>query len=501
MTFIQFFSQFRQIPVGQTPNFECLISLINTLANIARSMSSTRNTENFMQTAILLITQSFLNMSQSELRTVSTDILDVALTAFDTMNFDFYGYNQLAGQQVEKFRLDLGLLYLNCPFLNRRLFGLKLINDLLKRAMNQKACPSSIYKVVTENKANNAVVSNASVTPVIGPALPPSTPTVVYSYQYFPITHDYTLRVICEVLLAQNLLATLYEGNDIHESIVARSSQILISFANENLLADDQLERLLKIGLSSQVDLLKVIPEIIPHLSSVKNRFILEFLRRSIVASSGQVNAAQAGERFSLTEAVVAIVCTIAAKTRDILMLNYRSGASRSIPDPMLEQGTFEHEIFIVHDESLKLLLDWAKTDSTHLELITDKIESILEYGIPLTEANERKHFPFHRQYLRFQSILKLSLQWLQPKDENGHNDYHDGCSYNYILPACKILQGLLYAIPANFSADSAWNFELDEIGEEIEEISVEQRIAIEILGFKPVRDEFTKFLVEREQI
>lgn len=95
-----------------------------------------------------------------------------------------------AGQLVEPVKLHTAIRHISSPFLNRRLGGLKILSDLVRRAVNATEFP-------TGWRITRTVESNGDVSA---------------SYSVVPILYAFTPSMIAAQLAELSVMATLFEG-------------------------------------------------------------------------------------------------------------------------------------------------------------------------------------------------------------------------------------------------------------------------------------------------
>jgi hypothetical protein len=536
------------------PSLDYIISCITTVSSVAKFL--TPALENYLIQFLNLSMQIFLNLTTSEIRTTATEVVENGLNGIETIIYELYGYTFLSGEKNEPFRLNMGLTYLCSPFLNRRLFGLKVVNELFKRSFSAHLYSSGISKTIIHDKSasssSSATSTNAGSAPMYGPQLPPSygtamnvnsptsiantgtsttttttttttTGSVFYSYSYIPVNYFMTTLHICETLLSKDIFDVLYYNvNDIHESIISRSGTILIAFANENLLTREILQKLFAAGIANdnQTDILKLFLEFIPHLPLDRMNDIVQIISSLF---SVDENTANEAKDDVLSEPIVDIINTVALKTRNLLLNpENKSSTSTNIEylqhDDMFEDGTYDNKALKIHESCLFLLFQWTNESNrcfqNHissnlpiLQYIIDKLEGLMETGFTASSVLDKNfRFPFHRHFLRTEKLLEKMIALMKEKQMVFYSSIKLLCAYAFSWPSQEP-KGISY-LEDNQSSEPAVKEEGNDIPMEIDNEELKEEFAQkksenwkDYIPFRPNRFGFASYMLEKYQI
>jgi hypothetical protein len=86
-------------------------------------------------------------MNSKELRETPVETVDAALLAIEALALACMGVHPSTGAIVESLLYDTAVKYLTCQYLIRRLNGLKMLHDLLKRAQRDALNPSGFETI------------------------------------------------------------------------------------------------------------------------------------------------------------------------------------------------------------------------------------------------------------------------------------------------------------------------------------------------------------------
>lgn len=335
-----------------------------------------------------------LGMNSTDLRNTSCEAVDYTLSLLELFILDSVGCSPQTGDLVESIRLNLAIRYFSSPYLNRRLGGLKMICDLLKRTTNAVQYPDGIWRGTGD------------------------LPLMMVMAR----TYSLSTSKVCTELLNADVFRQLYEDSSIHESLVARSTPILQALAEENQLDETLLGILLKSSLVKGSSVPKILAEVVTSLGAQKMRAVLLFIEPidSSAANEGLIN----------------ILHAIALYTRRQLMNSHSE--ARLIEDEVIKSATVTlfHD---VHALTLKILWTWASEGSGTEEAVKvtviDKLEGLVELGITSLAALEDNCFPWAMQWYRVQDLL--------------HNAVDALAGHHSVDVAVKVLQTFLFSWPS----------------------------------------------------
>lgn len=112
-------------------------------------------------------------MTLAHIRETSVEVMESVFNAIEHLAIVAFGRSEDTGKLIEPLKLDMCLRLIACPYLNRRLGGLKILTELLKRANNAVDCPTGwrIHKSVTPSGEHSASYSALPILYYLRPAL------------------------------------------------------------------------------------------------------------------------------------------------------------------------------------------------------------------------------------------------------------------------------------------------------------------------------------------
>jgi ubiquitin C-terminal hydrolase len=346
------------------------------------------------------ISTAFRSISQHDIRSIPVEDIECAMQAFETFFYRHFDRYQ-EGSVIERFYLEYLWHFLQCPFLNRRLGGLKFLQDLLKRASLKSLYPDGIQKIeMSKDKV---------------------------SYKVQKVTYCLTIHQICEFMMKQNILDSLYLGADAHDSLIERSGNILRYLSLADVMETNHYLGLIRAGLEKNKAILKILPEMTATLKDEKIVEVLDFIA---TVDHVQVN-----------QELVGIVSSVIERYRTKLM--YAPHPSKVIvPWKAL------------HEQAVKILWSWmldeSETSDSVAEAAAKKLETTMEIGISHQKALEDKTFRWDIQWIRTKPLLDLIIDSLRMSKS--------------IVPCLKLLGGFVYSWPMQYNhgvlVDNAAPFE-----------------------------------------
>eukprot|EP01032_Pedospumella_encystans_P008041 gene8041-9580_t len=379
-------------------------------------------------------------LSLAHIRETPVESLESALNALEQIALAHYGYNAASGRLLDPLKLEVALQHLRCPFLNRRLGGLKILSELVRRGENSRDCPSGLK--ITRSMANNVEE---------------------VSYRVMPVLFHFTLRSLCEQLRHCDAIVQIFQGENAHESLMSRASALISAMASQQCLENNLLQAMWTAGFVENK------PEALQCLSNVMTGLPLQDTHVQFV-----LNSLRALEPSALSRSVVDIVTALALRCRDYLMsggllasdeaeacyavveqvtlFDDLSSASSTM-DVVQEEGSAPPEspvgpptaallrsVFRIHTQTLLLLWDWtADLSGASDEVVTaclDKIELIVRPGKTTFDALKEPTFPWTMQWFRCCELVELAVERIRQPGS--------------LFPAVKALQVTLNAWPVN---------------------------------------------------
>ncbi|RYH32605.1 hypothetical protein EON65_00270 [archaeon] len=345
---------------------------------------------------IRLINELLAAMGPVEIRQTPIEAIEVSLSHIESFSYDTHGKKPSVAEFIDSLRLRIGTTYLMSQFLNRRLGGLKLLVDLLKRAENAALYPSGL-SIKPGNVAGQDVPS-------------------VY---VVPVNYSFTTKRICEELSKIDVLDTLYNDSNIHESIVTRSAAILKAYAEEGLLKDQDIQRLVQSSLTRDSPVKKVLEEAAGYFSISSMKVFLLTVHKQ--------------EGSALNEGLISILASIGSSSRRKLMSSQSFSAENKDCENETRTGFLE-----IHSLVADILWGAAgetSSASNDIKLMCmNKLENLIDLGVGMNAALEDNYFPWAMQWYRVQDLIRKAI--------------HSLVSHSSVIPGVKILQAFLYSWP-----------------------------------------------------
>jgi hypothetical protein len=355
---------------------------------------STAFMNGFAQSFVKTVATLLRNINAAEFRNITIEKIEGALLAVEGFSLFFYGRNANAAE-FEFLWLDIALFILDCPYLNKRLGGLKLVSDLIRRCVNALECPSGLRTTIstTNTEANSA--SNGSAA------------EVSVSYRVVPVVYSITLKQICERILETNVLMRFFRGEQAHYSLVARATDVFRTLAREHLFplelitAAWEAGHILKMNQAFQL-LADTFAVIDPKLLSA---FVNSYIT---VVEPAQVSVE-----------IVDIVSAIGLRCRSILMDSDEDGEYICALDPECRCQRFPHIHLALqlHASTTEILWNWAGDSSGLSNSVAlsclNRLENLVATGSPITTCVLKSNFPWKMQFERTQSVVKSAFNAL----------------------------------------------------------------------------------------
>lgn len=361
---------------------------------------------------ISITSQKLLDMNQLEIRHLSGELIETTFSAMQSLLHVMYGRTEKSGKMLETVWLQIAIIQVSCPFLNRRLGGLKLLIELLRRARLTVEFPNGIKRteLLISGPSNCKSPSNGSTTDnSISSHL--SLPNV--SYQVISVLYYLNSESISQEILRCKVISSFFEGEQAHASLIERSNEILKMLALENLLSIDLVDVIWRSAIVTKESAsVKVLLDII----SVANYELLIHLRdyfQSIDTSKVSIDAINILEALSI-------------RSRTILFKDETSnGVNRNI------------SLKVDLDSSI-LILFWKFFESNHLhkeiiQFVHHKLTPLISVAIPLNEVI-LKPFPWSLHWLRCVQLVDLAVTHLP--------------DYNYTYLSLAVLSAYITSWP-----------------------------------------------------
>jgi hypothetical protein len=367
------------------------------------------------------------DMSLADIRETSVEAIEAALTSMEQIAIAHLGKTAAMGELIEPLRLHVAIMYLQSPFLNRRLGGLKLLSELVRQAELTVEHPSG-WKVTRT-------------------VMPDGVEDV--TYRVLSVLYHLTLRDICQQLLDCGALEQIFVGHNAHESLMSRAHPVVSALAAERCVSADLLTAISTAGFSDNK------PEALQCLSHMLSRLPLDDDHIHTL-----LDIVRKREPSALTASVVDIAAAVALRCRDVL---YAAGevadtnaaacaewyAQRSPGHMAVEENGANtasalaevahlRSVFAIHAELLDLFWAWTSDTSGVSDAVVnvcfDKLEAILSAGVTSASALKRPDFPWAMHWYRMSHLASKATQTLAKLDS--------------VHRAIKCLQLLLNAWP-----------------------------------------------------
>lgn len=371
------------------------LPLVNIVGHVHRVVAKSQLVQ-LINDTLRLVNELLAAMGPVEIRQTAIEAIEVTLSHIEAFSFDTYGKKPSVADFIDGLRLRIGTMYLMSQFLNRRLGGLKLILDMLKRAENAAANPSGL-----------------SIKPSVVPGHDAPSVYVV------PVNYSFTTKRICEELTKLGILDVLYNDSSIHESIVTRSAGILKAYAEEGILKDQDIQKLVQSSLTRGSPVKKVLEEVAGHFGVASMKIFLL--------------AIQQQEASTLSEGLISILASIGSSSRRKLMSSGVSSSESQDDGSEARSGFLE-----IHSLVADILWTTASETSSACNdikvLCMAKLENLVDLGVALNAALEDNCFPWAMQWYRVQDLIRKAV--------------HSLVSQSSVIPGVKVLQAFLYSWP-----------------------------------------------------
>lgn len=380
------------------------ISIIIAI-NHAHKAISKPDLSTFVTEFVEMSSRIILNINLSELREIQLEVLEQALVALENICYTYIGRNYEAGQLIEPIYFELAMILVNSPFLNKRLGGLKVLSDLLRRAQNYIDAPNGL-KITKSTHANN--VENIS-------------------YKVMSILHFLKLDELCKKISDTDTIKNMFVGDLAHESLMTKSIDILKPMAQKGFLDFNVVNLIWDLGFNMRI--------------LVAMQALVEIIRCMDIESAlslldGPVSAVDA---TNATVQVIDLVAVMGTRARDLVMLKKHW--------PIDNSEDFKIQAMKLHSKALLKLWDWCRADSTTTiaSTCTNKIDSIFGIGISFSNACVDPDFPWQLQLERTIDILNSAMSSLR--------------EVKSILPSISVLKSFFMSWPESEVKDSTISY------------------------------------------
>lgn len=313
----------------------------------------------------------------NDLRTTAVETYEEILAAFESITCATFQNNQYASQVVTPIRLTLIYKCLHCAYLNRRLGGLKVLNDLIHRVEFWHQYPTGI-SITRSSSASSS------------PNLPRGLDQNIHYKVMSPI---YAVPLdLCDWLIKKDIVTGLFRGDTAHEALMQRTRDILIFLLRYDKLSPDLLSIMWEVGMCQKVtEALQVICDLLPNMSMTLLQHLLQL--------SDNV------EPSGVSSLVLDIVHGVALHCRGVL-LNFA------------RKETNIREVLETHNKAFLKLWSWGVDSSVVSDVVYGKcilrIEQLFELGLSATlVAEQGKDFPWALQWHRCAGVMNEAIMSL----------------------------------------------------------------------------------------
>jgi ubiquitin C-terminal hydrolase len=386
------------------------------------------------------------NMTLPEIRLKPMESLDIVFKAVENLSFAINGRNAASGKCFESIWLEISLKYLQCPFLNRRLGGLRLLSELAKRAGNAKLYPSGLKEsrltknlemspinphgsnVCAISSSSSETANGSSTIKPFGPALPPhmqasntnqasASPETEISFKVIPVLYDLTIEQICLRVMNENILYSIFVGDLAHGSLMERVNDILKAVCSCRFLTKDLVSLIWDTAYCRKEEKAwRVLKDLAVYASVDAVSWVFEFLDG---VSSTLVSIE-----------IVDLACALASRTRNLLLKNY--------PSDELDEAVSMQALLPLNMKILDILWSWCSDDSNVSGHVVNhciqRFDDAVSTGISSIAVTDRPDFPWDLHWVRCYSLIMKAIESIR-----------DCVS---VIPAIKIIMSFIMSWP-----------------------------------------------------
>lgn len=315
---------------------------------------------------------SVRQMNSKELRETPLETVDAALLAIEALALACMGVHPSTGRIVESLLYDTAVKYLTCQYLIRRLNGLKMLHDLLKRAQRGALNPTG-FETIKSTFMDNV------------------------TYKVVPLLLHHTVSSLCQQVADSGIISQIFKGDGAHESLMLRSKDILRTLIQEGYLNNHIIMAIWEAGfLQREAAAMVVLTEVISTMD-IKS---LSFTLKDCLAQA---------EASAVTSHMVDVLAAMANRCRQ-LVFNPAEPSARIQEILIMDLST----------EVLHKLWLWCSdgsgvVDEVALKSLT-KLEGALTLGVDFSEACAAtlNPFPWIKQWLRCTNLVRLAVEDLK---------------------------------------------------------------------------------------
>lgn len=363
-------------------------------------------------------------MSALEIRETSTDLLEKAILSLEDIIHVVFGRTEQGGKVFDYYlAVRMAKLYLVCPFLNRRLWGLKRLIDLIHRCLHRQRFPGGLRAISQFSSSPPADSSDKSA------AIAATDPVELLkresvSYRTVKIAYAITPQELCNLICDEGFVIPLFIGETAHASLMQRASEVLRFLAVNGKLSTDILMQVWEAGfVLREPAALQVLVDVIQDLVLPPLCLLVETI--SLVGGD------------AVTASLVEIIAAIAQR----LHLTTSSGEKNAALDvlgssgPDIQDKETDH-LFL---RCLFLLWQWSsdgyRVDEVSASKALLKIEHLIgTYMATVATLQSVTSFDWNRHWERTSGVIQRAVEEL--------------CVNRSIVQAIKIIYAAIIAWP-----------------------------------------------------
>lgn len=430
------------------PSLEYALIVASVLGHIQRAASSVLF-ESQLRRLFALCVARLSKITLQEVRETNTDAFERAIVALEDVAIAFYGIeNERTSKIMEVLLLRTIATYLSCPFLNRRLWGLRLLSDVVKRIENTRESPSGIRitrkapATPPVSSTSGSVSSGANSTAAgsgmegsgfIGP-LPPGVAStaataatisaslsakcpelIPTSYRVVRLAYEITAEKLCDEVREHGYIISIFSGENAHASLMQRCGDVLKLMASSGRLDEAAIDLIWKVGvIDREPSALQVLSEVI---KAMNNRSVARLLHNAEMSDPSLIS--------------VGVVELIAA-----VSLHFQLGSIASIDKKIVDADDESDRMYF---RASALLWKWVADGSEVSDVTAAKclssLENVVGTGVSSAQLLERAaEFPWWRHWRRSSLFIERGLDALRNNVS--------------IVPAIRLLQNCISSWP-----------------------------------------------------
>eukprot|EP01041_Mallomonas_annulata_P001788 gene1788-3471_t len=396
--------------MNTSTNLSFSLHLMTILGNL-HGVFSMSALERICEPFRIFYLRTITNLNQQDLRELPLPVLKNALLAIERFAESTWGRGSPAAGEVEHIYLNIANQCISCPYLNKRLGGLDILLDLIRRTQMAKLFPTGIRR---ERNVMSGSVENIS-------------------YYIVPITRVLTSSDLAKIISKDFLVYRFFIGEEAHSSLMARAPDLIRLLASEGLLDHNIMSTIWTAAIDKREPMaLEVMFKIVPVMPMDVMMNLLTTIRKFTAG-----NMILSGDIWN---GLVGIVSAMATRTRDLLIFSTsileeeskpmsisvdgsqsqskiggveEEKTSSSSSSQLKEQLSYK-EYLQLHEQSCQQLWDWAVDGSVVHDTIAVKASAqldsvIVSLGFDAARTPKSSDL-WKRHWLRTNAILNTAL-------------------------------------------------------------------------------------------